>query len=294
MNSTIRKTPTTPLAACGPDGLALIGRTRYDLMGIRYRQSGGTGEGAGAAGGTDAGAGGAGAGAGAGGDNGAGAGAGAGGAGAGAGAGNGATGTGSTAASSTAASAAETPPAINPATGVAYTPAETQAYIATIRQEAQQHRTLAATEKQRADDAEASRNAVLAALGLNPDGTQASKTADELAAEATQYKSSADKVARENLVLRTASTAVPGSTINVDRLLDSVQFQTKLAGVNPDDRAGVETLIREFVGTDDSYKVTSAASSSGGTTHTGTTPTDKRKSMEEAVSANYGTGSTAT
>lgn len=182
----------------------------------------------------------------------------------------------------------ETPPAINKATGKPYTPAETQEYITKIRGEAKENREKFETEKQRADAAEARSNEILKAAGFNPDGTPYSEIDPEkVTADKAKSDAERDNTKRENLVLRVAGKVSIGA--DADRLLDSRAFTDKLSSIAVDDKDGVETLIKEWIEKDPSYKVTSAAASSGGTTHTGTTPPSGRKSMADAVDAKYKT-----
>lgn len=176
----------------------------------------------------------------------------------------------------------EIPPAINKTTGKPYTPAETREYIATIRGEAKDNREKFETEKSRADAAEARANAILKAAGLNPDGTPYTEI-DPVKVQADKAASDAkvEETKRENLVLRVSGKS--DIQANADKLLDSREFTNKLSALKSDDKDGVETLVKEWIEKDPSYKVTAAAASSGGTTHTGSTPPSGRKSMADAV-----------
>lgn len=169
-----------------------------------------------------------------------------------------------------AAPTSETPPAINPKTGQPYTAAETAEYVKGLREEAKTHR-----EAKEAADAQLA--AVMAALGKKPDGTplDASATPEDVAKLAESNK----HTALENVVLR----AAPALGVNADRLLDSASFLTQLRSKESTDTEGIKTLISEALQKDATLAVVAAAASSGGTQHTGTTPTTARKSMHDAV-----------
>ena len=172
----------------------------------------------------------------------------------------------------------ETPP-INKLTGKPYTPAETQAYISTLRDESKTQRETREAAEKRATEAEETANRILRAAGFNPDGTPYKELdADAIAKGKAASDAERDTTKRENLVLRVA-----GASVNADKLLDSRAFNNKLSSIAVDDRAGVEALVKEFVEKDESYKVTSAAASSGGTQHTGAKPSTDRKSLQEAL-----------
>lgn len=179
------------------------------------------------------------------------------------------------------------PPAINAATGKPYTAEETQAYIAKIRNEAKDNREGKEAAEKTAREATEQRDKILAALGLKADGSPADISPEALAAAKAESDAQVETTKRENLVLRIATR--PGIDGNADKLLDSRQFNEKLSALKSDDRDGVETLVKEWIANDPTYKVTPAASSSGGTTHTGTTPTGKRKTMGDAVAEKYKT-----
>lgn len=170
----------------------------------------------------------------------------------------------------------------------------TQAYVRDLRTEAADHRQAAAAAKAAADAAKAQRDQVLAAMGLKPDGSEQDPDPAELEAKVAATAADADNTKRENLVLRVG----PGLGANVDKLLDSRSFLTKLAGLKVDDREGVTALITEAIAADATLKTAPApAASSGGTTHTGTTPTDQRQSkaaaLQKRYAANGGRGSAA-
>lgn len=162
--------------------------------------------------------------------------------------------------------------------------ADTQAYVRDLRSEAATHRQKADAAAAEATAAKAQRDSVLAALGLKPDGSEKDPDPAELEAATRAASAAAESTKRENLVLRVG----PGLGANVDRLLDSRSFTTKLEGLKADDREGVTALITEAITADVTLKATpAAAASSGGTTHTGTTPTDTRKSKSAALQDRY-------
>lgn len=232
-------------------GLAVIGRTAHDLMGIRYNE----GEG-------------------------------------------GNTPAGGQEPPKPTAPATPTPPApAAPAAGATTPPApnpskvkfedldpDTQAYVRGLRSEAAEHRQRADAAAADAVAAKAQRDSVLAALGLKPDGSEKDPDPAELQAATQAATAATEATKRENLVLRVG----PGLGANVDKLLDSRSFITKLEGLKADDREGVIALITEALTADVTLKATpAAAASSGGTTHTGTTPTDQRKSKSAALQDRY-------
>jgi hypothetical protein len=164
----------------------------------------------------------------------------------------------------------------------------TQKHVKGLRAEAATHRQEREAAEARAKAAEEQKNAVLAALGLKPDGSDADPDPAALqnTLEATRSETAATR--RENLVLRVA----PALGANVDRMLDSRSFLAKLEALGSEPaRDAVETLNRETLAQDASLKSAPApASSSGGTTHTGTTPSGQRKSTLAALGERYGGG----
>lgn len=162
----------------------------------------------------------------------------------------------------------------------------TQNFVRGLRDEARQHREAAEAAQQQLQGQQQTTARVLAALGLNADGSAAAPEPAELEGLLQTAQSEREQTARENLVLR----AAPGLNANADRLLDSRTFVAKLSALKVDDREGVATLIRETIENDGSYRVApAAAASSGGTAHTGTTPTTSRRSRQEALEAKYST-----
>lgn len=163
----------------------------------------------------------------------------------------------------------------------------TQKYVRDLRAEAANERAAAAQQAQEAAAAKQQRDAVLAALGIKPDGSQADPDPAELQTRIQTTQAEAENTKRENLVLRLG----PGLGANVDRLLDSVSFRSKLSALAVDDREGMTALISEAIGLDPSLKAAPpAATASGGTQHTGTTQTGERKSKSAALAERYGSG----
>ena len=184
---------------------------------------------------------------------------------------------------------AEVPPAINAKTGKPYTAAETQEYIATIRAEAKTNREARVAAEAKATAAEAQRDAVLAALGLGPDGKDLPKDAAALEATLATERTAREDQARENIVLRVSLD--PQINANADRLLDSRAFATKLSALKPDDRDGITALVKTTIAENPTWKNSPpAAQSSGSTTHTGPAPVSQRRSMGDAVKAKLQAG----
>jgi hypothetical protein len=165
--------------------------------------------------------------------------------------------------------------------------AETQAYVRGLRAEAADNRKAADAAAAEAAAAKAQRDKVLAAMGLKPDGSEQDPDPAALESKLTVAAAETENTKRENLVLRVG----PGLGANVDKLLDSRSFTNKLAALKVDDREGVTALITEAITADVSLKSAPApAASSGGTTHTGTTPSDQRKSKAAALQSRYAGG----
>jgi hypothetical protein len=137
---------------------------------------------------------------------------------------------------------------------------KTQAYIRSLRTEAQTTRetyegklTAAQTEAQKQLDAAA------IALGLKQADDQP-VDAQKLQAQITEATEKQTQVQRENVVLRSAATL----GVNADLLLDSRAFTDSLAGVNPGDTAAIQTAVTEFVANHgDRYKATTIGGGSG-------------------------------
>lgn len=175
---------------------------------------------------------------------------------------------------------------LNPATGVPFTAAETQARISSLNAEAKGHREAREAAEATATAANAQRDAVLAALGLTPTGGTTPPDPAQLEATLAERTAAVDSTARENLVLRIAG--VQG--VVADKLLDSKEFDKKLSALKSDDRAGVETLVSQWVTDHPEHKAAPvAAASSGGTSHTGNTDHTGRKTKAAALAERYNT-----
>lgn len=188
----------------------------------------------------------------------------------------------------------DTPPAgSTPPATPSYTPEQTQAKIAELNAEAKGYREAKEAAEKAASDAQAQRDAALKALGINPDGSAVGKTPEQLASELADRTSAVDETARENLVLRVSGkTEIQG---NADAMLDSRSFTEGLKAFKPDDRAGVEKYVTDWVGAHPEHKLAApAASSSGGVTHAGTQPTTQRKSMSAALDERFPRGGAKT
>jgi hypothetical protein len=174
---------------------------------------------------------------------------------------------------------APTNPAPAPATPGQYTPEQTQQYNRQLRDEAKANR-------ERAEAAEAARNDSLKALGLQLDaeGNIVPIPKDAPPAEAVAAQTERDNTARENLVLRVS----PSLAADADKMLDSRAFAQKLSELEPDDRAGAEALVRDWVKDHPEHGLAPLpAASSGATAHAGGAPVNGRKPREEALKARY-------
>lgn len=260
---TIDNTPTPSIAVPRDvDGFAVIGRTRHELMGIRYNTDAG-GNTAGTTGGTE--------------NNGE----------------TNAEATGQTGASGAGEKTADR--TIDPKdaeapfgrdkNGRAFTAAESTAFIASLRQEAQNNRTKAEQEATARAKAEADRANVLAALGFGTDGKELPTDPNELSSQVTAATSALTEQRQDNVVLRLA----PKLDADADKLLDRMSFVTALRKIDAGNRADIEALITKTLEQDATLKVNTSGSSSGGQGHSGTTSTTGRKSMHDAVKAGIGT-----
>ena len=99
-----------------------------------------------------------------------------------------------------------------------------QKIIDELRKENAGHRTAKQTATQQAQAAQAQRDAVLKALGLTPDGTDAPLDPEALAAQVTEHQAIAWETAAENAILRVAGPA----GADADALLDSNAFLDSL------------------------------------------------------------------
>lgn len=191
---------------------------------------------------------------------------------------------------------APTPPAPTPPAAPADTaPAlrfedlddRTQKYVKGLRTEAENHRLAKEAALADAAAAKTRADAILRAAGFNPDGTPYTDvTPEALQAKLQNTTTDAETTKRENLVLRVG----PALGADVDKLLDSRSFTSRLEGLKADDREGITSLITEAIEKDPTLKTGPApAAASGGATHTGTTPTGTRQSKSAALQARYAT-----
>jgi len=143
-----------------------------------------------------------------------------------------------------------TPPAQQQATGQApatqqpqgtssMTLEQAQKIIEDLRKENAGHRTAKQTAAQQAQEAQQQRDAVLKALGLTTDGTDAPPDPEALAAQVTDQQAIAWETAAENAVLRVATAA----GADADALLDSTAF---LDSIVSDDFIGLDPKSAEF------------------------------------------------
>lgn len=190
----------------------------------------------------------------------------------------------------TTAGTGDTPPAgSTPPAAPQYTPEQTQQKIADLNAEAKASREAKEKAEKAQTDAEAKTAAVLAALGLNADGTAVGKTPEQLQAELAVRNDAVADTARENLVLRVAgATDIQG---NADLMLDSITFKAGLKAIKPDDRPAVQKYVTDWVTAHPEHKLAApAAASSGGTTHAGTQPATQRKSLTAALEEKFPRG----
>lgn len=254
------RTHTNPASvAIDVDGLAVIGRTVRDLRGLRFGENdgGNTGGDTGGTGSTGT-PGGTGDATGTGGNAGTG---------------------GNTTPDLTGGGDAEAPFGRDK-DGKPFTPEQTRAYISSLRGEAQASRTEKEAAVAAAAEATARQNAILAALGLTPDGKDATKNDPEkLANQVTETTRKLAEQAQDNVVLRNAFAL----GADADKLLDKVSFLNKLRSKESTDAEGIKALISEAIANDASLKLNIPAASSGGGSHTGTTSNTGRKNMHDAV-----------
>lgn len=164
----------------------------------------------------------------------------------------------------------------------------TQAYVKRLRKEAADERSKRTQAEQERLDAQAQKDKVLAALGLKPDGSEKDPDPAELQSTLEQERQKIAATQQENLVLRVA----PLVGANADKMLDSMTFRAKLEALGPQPaREAVEALIRETIAQDATLKSAPApARASGGTQHTGTTPSGQRKPLAQALEERFGSG----
>lgn len=170
---------------------------------------------------------------------------------------------------------------------VASLPEWAQKLISDTRAEAAQHRTAGKTAAQAAAEAKAQRDAILKAMGLDPDGKD---TPPDPAKLAKQY-SDAQAVAWENGTQVAILRAAPSVGADADALLDSNTFLDSLGDFVDDDptttefRTRMSKHIKDFVAKHPKFKaapagpVRSGGDLSGGP---GGNPNTRPKSLREA------------
>jgi len=168
-------------------------------------------------------------------------------------------------------------------------PDDVQKVIADARAEAAKHRTEGQTAKQTADAEKQRVAAVLKALGINADGTDAPADPAALAAAVEQAQSAAWSTAVENQVLRMKD-------VDADRLLDSRAFVDSLDPFADDDprsadfKTKLAAHVKEYVGKHTQFKAAPAGPGrSGGDMPGGPGGTPTRpKSLHAAVNKALG------
>jgi len=173
---------------------------------------------------------------------------------------------------------------------------QAQKVIDDLRKENAKHRTNHQSSSQQAQAAMDQLNAVLKALGKNPDGSDVPADPKALAAEVTQQQAIAWETSAENAILRVAGPA----GANADALLDSASFIESVVsedfiGLDPksaDFRTKLQAHITVWLDKHPQHKAAAAAppaTRSGGDHPGGTgTPTTRPKSLSAAVAKVYG------
>jgi hypothetical protein len=163
-------------------------------------------------------------------------------------------------------------------------PADVQKLIEDTRAEAAKHRTEGQTAKQAVEAEKQRVAAVLKALGLNADGTDAPQDPAALAAAVEEAQNAAWATAVENQVLRLKD-------VDSDRLLDSRAFIDSLDGFVDDDPNSAEfktklaAHVKKYVADHPSFKATPAGPARSGGDHPGGggTPNARPTSLAAAV-----------
>lgn len=186
--------------------------------------------------------------------------------------------------------------AISGQVDLATLPPAVQKYIGDLREEATKHRTEKQTATSEATAAKAQRDAVLKAMGLNADGTDAPPTTEALAAQIEQERAVAWTSAVELNVFRTAQAAGADG----EKLLDSRAFVDSLDEFTEDDvrtpefRTKLDAHIKKYVEQHPTFKAnatTTAPPRAGGDRPaggSGTQPQRANKGLGAAIKAHYG------
>jgi hypothetical protein len=163
-----------------------------------------------------------------------------------------------------------------------------------LRKENAKHRTGKSQSDSQAQAAQQQLEAVMKALGLKSDGTDAPPDPEALAAQVTQQQAITWETAAENAILRVAPTA----GADADALLDSNAFLDSLGDLialdpkSTEFRTKLQAHITVWVDKHPKHKTAgtvSTATRSGGDHPGGTgTPTTRPKSLTAAVSKHFG------
>ncbi|WP_143264173.1 hypothetical protein [Amycolatopsis kentuckyensis] len=171
---------------------------------------------------------------------------------------------------------------------------QAQKVIDDLRKENAKHRTDKQSATQQAQAATQQRDAVLKALGLTPEGSDAPPDPDALAAQVTQQQAINWETAAENAILRVAPTA----GADADALLDSNAFLDSLGDLialdpkSAEFRTKLQAHITVWVDKHPKHKAAAAAPpatrSGGDHPGGGSTPTTRPRSLQAAVSKALG------
>jgi enamine deaminase RidA (YjgF/YER057c/UK114 family) len=187
-----------------------------------------------------------------------------------------------------------TQPPADTKTDLSTLPPDVRKMIADANAEAAKYRTEGRTAAQQAQAAAQQRDAILKALGLTPDGSDAPPDPEALAAQVTEQQAITWETAAENAILRVAGAA----GADADALLDSNAFLDSLGDFIKDDpksgefRTKLQAHIAAWVDKHPKHKTaaaTSTATRSGGDHPGGTgSPSARPKSLHAAVAKAYG------
>jgi hypothetical protein len=202
------------------------------------------------------------------------------------------------------------PPAVHPAptgqqpgsgtqpqpTDLSTLPADVRKIIEDTRAEAARHRTEKQTATQQAQAATAQRDAVLKAMGLNPDGQQAPATTEALTAQVEQQQAVAWTAAVELNVFRTAQAAGANGEALLDSraFIDSLDAFTEDDPTGPDFRAKLEAHVKAYVEKHPTFKAatttTTAPPRAGGDRPAGGSGTQPQRpqGLGAAIKQHYG------
>lgn len=165
-----------------------------------------------------------------------------------------------------------------------------QKLITDTRAEAAKHRTDKQTAAQQAQAAQQQRDAVLKAMGLNPDGKDLPPDPEALAKQVSDYKAVAWENAMQTQILRVAIRPEIGA--DADTLLDSNSFLDSLGEFVSEDpstkefRDKLAAHIKTWVEKNPKFKTQPAGPARSGGDHPGGggAPTTRPTSLHAAVS----------